>query len=239
MKAMLFAAGLGTRLGSYTKNAPKALIQIAGKSVLSHNIGKLHNSGFTEIIVNVHHHPDLVINEIDKLNSEGYSVTVSDERELLLDTGGGLFKAKWFFGNEPFLLYNTDIISSIDLTELYRHHMASGAVATLAVRKRKGNRFLLAGSDGYLKGWSNRATGEIIKPVKDALCTEDVGFSGIHIVSPEIFNYMHEGIYSLTTLYLKIAEAREISLFRHDEDTWWDMGTPEILSDLRQHFSGY
>jgi NDP-sugar pyrophosphorylase family protein len=132
MKAMIFAAGMGKRLGEITKDIPKALVSVNNKSILQLAVEKLHYSGFTEIIVNVHHFADMVTAEIEKLNTSGFNITISDERDKLLDTGGGLYKAKWFFDNEPFLVYNVDIVTDLDPGRLLTCHMDSGGIATLA-----------------------------------------------------------------------------------------------------------
>jgi len=236
MKAMIFAAGMGKRLGDITGATTKALIEIKGKSMLQHAVEKVTSHGFNDIIVNVHHFADLVEKEIDNLKTIGYKISVSDERDKLLETGGGLYKARWFFDNNPFLIYNADIISDIDLGNLYRFHNGMKAFVTLAARIRKGNRHLLVDENGKVRGWRNIATGEEILALPPEGILYEVGFSGIHIVNPEIFNFMNEGVYSLTPLYLELAATHRIMTFRHDEGYWWDIGTPENLEDVRKYY---
>src|SRR5512140_1039455 len=141
MKAMIFAAGLGKRLGAITHDIPKALVDINGKTALHLAVEKCTRYGFDDIIINVHHFADMVEEEAGRLNAMGYRVSVSDEREMLLENGGGLFKARSFFDSNPFLLYNVDIISDLDLSALYSLHADKKGLATLAVRHRPGKRF--------------------------------------------------------------------------------------------------
>ena len=231
---MIFAAGLGKRLGKITENIPKALVEINGKTVLQMAVEKCSEHGFNDIIINVHHFSDMVENEVQRLNMMGYIISVSDEREMLLDTGGGLFKARRFFDDSPFLIYNVDIISDLDLSALYRFHLEKKGLATLAVRKRPGNRFYLIDKSGLIRGWRNTATGEQIQSGTISGELSEIAFSGMHIVEPEIFNYMHEGVYSLTKLYLKLATDHEIFTFRDDDGYWGDIGTPESLEYVRK-----
>ncbi len=232
MKAMIMAAGKGTRLGEITRSVPKALVNINGKSVLQRAVEKCTLHGFDDIIVNVHNFAGQVIEEIDRLNRLGFKLTISDESDMLLETGGGLFKARHFFNKSPFILYNADIITDLDLGLLLKYHTGKKGIATLAVRNRKGNRYFLADKEGILSGWCNKATGErIIKIRRDDL--SEVAFSGIHIIDPEIFSYMTEGIYSMTSVYLDLAADHKIYVFRCDDGYWFDIGTPENLESAR------
>ena len=235
MKAMIFAAGLGTRLGEMTRTRPKALADINGKTMLELTAGKIVNAGFDDLIVNIHHHPDQMLDEIGKLREMGYRITVSDERDELLDTAGGLCRARNFFGSEPFLAHNVDEFTDLDLTGMYRQHVESGALATLAVRHRPGNRQLLVDSSGRLRGWRNNATKEEIITVESNKKLEEVGFSGIQVLSPAIFDLMQEGIYSLTSLYLMLAGKHVIMTCLHDYGYWFDCGTPQNLDRIRAH----
>jgi NDP-sugar pyrophosphorylase family protein len=235
MKAMIFAAGLGTRLGEISRSIPKALLEIKGKSVLQIAVEKVKEHGFDDIIVNVHHFADLVEKEVEKLRKMNFNVTVSDERKLLLETGGGLYKAEWFFDNDPFLVYNADIITDLDLSALYRYHIENGGIATLAVRNRPGKRFFLLDESGVLKGWCNKETGEKIIVESNQGVLREAGFSGIHIINPEIFKHMEEGVYSLTPLYLRLAKSYKIFTYSHDNGFWADIGTPENLEYVRKY----
>jgi len=234
MKAMILAAGRGTRLGKITETIPKVLVDINGKSMLRLAVEKCVAHGFDNIIINVHHFADLVEEEINRLNRLGFRITISDERDLLLDTGGGLYKARKFFDKNPFLLYNADIITDLDISLLVNHHIKNRCLATLAVRNRIGLRYLLVNSEGLLRGWYNKSTGErIITGNSDEILSE-IAFSSIHIIEPEIFNYMTSGVYSMTTLYLQLASSYRISTLRFDDGYWYNTGTQEILNEVRE-----
>jgi N-acetyl-alpha-D-muramate 1-phosphate uridylyltransferase len=234
MKAMIFAAGLGKRLGQITEKVPKALVDINGKTALHMAVEKCTKHGFNDIIINVHHFADLVEEEVKKLNKLGFRISVSDERDMLLENGGGLYKARSFFGKSPFLLYNVDIISDLDLSSLYKLHLEKKVLATLAVRHRKGSRFLLVDEYGQLLGWRNISTGEQILACASKEGLEEIAFSSMHIVEPEIFKYMNEGIYSMVDLYLSLASEHKIYTLKHDEGYWIDIGTPESLEYVRK-----
>jgi NDP-sugar pyrophosphorylase family protein len=236
MKAMIFAAGIGKRLGDITSARPKALVTIKNKSLLRISVEKLTSHGFNDIIVNIHHFAEMVEREINDLKREGFRISISDERDLLLETGGGLQKARWFFGTEPFLRYNADIITDLNLESLLGSHTLNDCLATLAVAERNDSRAFLTDKDGIICGWLNRQSGEkIIAREADGVLTE-LGFSGIHIVNPEIFRYMEEGVYSMTSLYLRLAQKHRICTFRHDNDFWADIGTPEQLAIVKNKF---
>jgi NDP-sugar pyrophosphorylase family protein len=236
MKAMIFAAGLGTRLGNITRNIPKALVEINGKTILHTAVEKCSFHGFNDIIINVHHFADMVEAEVFRLNRMGFTVSVSDERESLLDTGGGLYKARSFFDTEPFLIYNVDIVTDLDLSELYRFHKANKGLATFAVRNRPGTRLLIVDENGLLNGWCNTTTGEEIITRNKISRLNRIAFSGIHIVEPLIFRYMNEGAYSLMPLYIRLSADHNILTFRHDGGHWFDIRTPEILEQTRKYF---
>jgi len=230
---MILAAGKGTRLGKITESIPKALVEIDGRSALRYAVEKCTLHGFDDIIINVHHFAGMVEEEVSKLNEMGFRISVSDEREMLLETGGGLFKARDFFDSRPFLVYNVDIVSDLNLTSLYHFHLEKKGLATLAVRKRPGNRFYLVDGNGLIRGWRNNATGEQILTSPDSGNLSEIAFSSMHIVEPEIFNYMHEGKYTMTDLYLKLAGVHNIFTFRDDSGYWGDIGTPESLEYIR------
>ena len=237
MKAMIFAAGMGKRLGKLTETIPKALVDVNGKTVLHRAVERCSSYGFDDIIINVHHFADMVEEEVLRLNKMGFSVAVSDERDMLLENGGGLYKAKWFFDNNPFLLYNVDIVSDLDLSALYKSHLLRKAFATLATRHRPGKRYILVDADGRLRGWRNVETGdEILKGVSSE-GLDQIGFSSMHIVEPEIFNFMKEGVYSMIDLYLELASSHNIYTLKHDEGYWVDVGTPESLELVRKLLS--
>lgn len=235
MKAMVFAAGLGTRLKDETSLKPKALVEVGGKPLLFHAIEKLKNAGITEIVINVHHFAGQVIQYVNSTDF-GIKIHISDERDLLLDTGGGLKNAACFLtGNEPVLIYNVDILSNIDLDLVKKQHLETGALATLTVRKRETQRYLKFSSK-QLTGWINKKTGEtkISRPevFEDS---EEMAFSGIHIVQPEIFKMMPETErFSIIDLYLELAKTQKIMAFYDDSDLWIDVGKPDELEAARK-----
>jgi len=228
MKAMIFAAGLGTRLKPLTDNLPKALVSFRGKSLLQITIEKLKKAGFTEIVVNVHHFADKVVDFLKKNNNFDIKIHISDERELLLDTGGGLQKAKEYFVDEPFLVHNVDIISSLNISEFIKNH-DNNNLATLAVQKRNSNKYLFFDEKQYLCKWKDINTGDEIISRDNFENIFPYAFSGIHIINPIIFQYMQSGVYSIIKTYLELAKTHKITYFDHSADEWSDMGKPECF----------
>src|SRR5579864_7944690 len=229
MKAMILAAGLGTRLRPLTKDRPKALVEIAGQTLLEITLRRVREFGIREVIVNVHHFADMVVAYLKKNNNFGMRVEISRE-DILLDTGGGLKKAGWFFASddEPFVLHNVDVISTIDLPRMAQGHRDSGALATLAVQDRETSRYLLFDRLNRLCG---RQSGRDGKPeiVRSADAMTALGFSGIHIISPRLLPMLTEdGVFSIISSYLRLAGAGEkIAAFRADKYYWRDLGRPE------------
>lgn len=257
MKAMIFAAGLGTRLRPLTNDKPKALVELAGVPLMQRVAQKLIESGVDELVVNVHHFANKVLEHLAECNNYGIKVQVSDESEMLLETGGGLKKAaKLLTGNGPFFVHNADVHSDIGLQEMYSQHLASGALATLAVRKRDTSRYLLFDERGVLCGWENVKTNEVrlVRPPHSsqskqaANSAENIAgmpahglqrwaFSGIHVISPEIFPLIkQEGKFSIIETYLDLAVKHEIRAFSHDEGVWIDCGKPEQLREAASFF---
>jgi len=235
MKALIFAAGLGTRLRPLTNEKPKALVEIDGKTLLQITIEKLVSFGFNEILINVHHFADLMIATIEKNKGWGAKITISDEREELLETGGGLKKAAWFFNDEqPFLVHNVDIIHDLDLSELYQFHLENEALATLAIRKRTTSRYLLFDNAMQLRGWQNIKTGEVKIAKKTVGQLWSFGFSGIHIMNSEIFNLLNEsGKFSIINPYLRLCKTELIQGFNHSDSVWIDVGKHESLEEAK------
>jgi NDP-sugar pyrophosphorylase family protein len=239
MKAMIFAAGLGTRLNDETSNKPKALVDVAGKTLLQRAIEKLIKEGVSEIVVNVHHFSELVISFLNA-NEFGIPIHISDETEKLLDTGGGLKKAARFFtGTEPILIYNVDIISNLNLQLLLKDHLKSGALVTLAVRKRETQRYFKFDDTKQLVGWINKKTGESkISRTKEFESATEMAYSGIHIIQPEIFTLMPASDrFSITDFYLELAKSKTIKGYFDDSDLWMDVGKPEQLKAVRIIFN--
>jgi NDP-sugar pyrophosphorylase family protein len=239
MKAMIFAAGLGTRLRPLTDNKPKALVEVAGKTLLQRAIEKVSDAGFDEIVVNIHHFGGQIIDFLKKNDNFGLDIRISDERGELLDTGGGILKARQLLeGLEPFLVYNVDVLCSLDLKKLLEWHRKHKALATLVVRKRETARYLLFDKEMQLSGWTNSKTGEI----KMARQTPEVGkfaFSGIHIIEPSIFPLITEtGKFPIIPMYLRLAAQNAVYGFEDTSGLWMDLGKPgqlkvaeEMLSD--------
>jgi NDP-sugar pyrophosphorylase family protein len=230
-KAMILAAGLGTRLKPLTDHTPKALLGWEGKPLLEHVILRLRSAGFTSIIINVHHHSGMIMDFVKRKDGFGIHIEFSHEEEQLLDTGGGIAHASWFLGPHPFLVHNVDIISDIDLRALYRAHIESGAMATLAVKERVTSRSLLMSEDGYLKGWRDNRTGETILTGTSAAGLTPIAFSAIHVMDPGIFElFPGEKCFPIMPFYLELAKTHPVYLYRHDRDQWTDMGKLESYS---------
>lgn len=231
MKAMIFAAGLGTRLKPFTEAMPKALVQVSGIPMLEILIKHLQKNGITDIIVNVHHFADQVISFLEKNNNFGANIAISDETDMLLDTGGGLKKAAWFFNDQqPFLVQNVDVISDLDYQVMLGLHMQSASIATLAVSKRETSRYFLFDDHMQLCGWENTRTGEIKIVRSESQNLTRFAFSGIHIINPEIFSFVHqEGKFSIIDTYLELAATHKIAGFEHNPSNWVDMGKPEEI----------
>jgi NDP-sugar pyrophosphorylase family protein len=232
MVAFILAAGLGTRLKPFTEHGPKALVEVNGKPLLQRLIEKIKKQGYTEIVVNVHHFADMVIDFLNVNQNFGVNIQISDEREQLLDTGGAILKAKSFLENEPyFLVHNVDILSDIDFSKIAECHVKSGALATMAVRDRNTDRKFLFDKNLYLKGWQNTKTNEKILLDLSSEYLSPLAFSGIHIVSSDIFKHIQQfGKFSIVETYLDLAKTFDIRGFQHDEDLWLDVGKPDQLT---------
>jgi len=227
-KAMILAAGLGTRLRPWTDRKPKALMEWEGVTLLEHVIGKLREGGFDEIIINVHHFAESIIDFVESRDRFGIRIEFSDERDQLLGTGGGIKKASWFFGSEPFLVYNVDIHSSIDLRKMVRSHMERRSLVTLAVKDRETSRSLLMDKEGALMGWRDNRTGDTVMGRNRTEPLIPVAFSGIQVIDPAIFRLFPPQMrFSLIPFYLDLAENQPVLLYRHDQDEWIDMGKKE------------
>ncbi len=228
---MIFAAGLGTRLKPFTDTMPKALVPVSGIPMLEILIRHLKANGINDFVINVHHFANQVIDFLKSNDDFDANIAISHEEELLLDTGGGLLKAAWFFDdNKPFLVHNVDVISDIEYQEMLGIHNKTKALVTLAVSKRETSRYFLFDENMQLCGWENTKTGEvkIVRPeVTDML---RFAFSGIHIIDPLIFSYMkQDGKFSVVDTYLELAASHKITGFEHKPENWVDMGKPDQL----------
>jgi NDP-sugar pyrophosphorylase family protein len=239
MKAMVLAAGLGTRLRPLTNDRPKALVEIGGRTLLEITLARLRAFGVREAIVNVHHFADLVISFLKAHDNFGMRIEISRE-DVLLDTGGGLKKAGWFFledagrAAEPFLLHNVDVISSIDLGRMLQYHHENQALATLAVQQRESSRHLFF--DEHLQLCGRRIGNNPPEIVRATPQTQPLAFSGIHVISPRLFPLLREDrVFSIIDSYLRLAAAGEkIAAFRADEYYWRDLGKPRDLQQAAQ-----
>jgi NDP-sugar pyrophosphorylase family protein len=236
MKAMILAAGLGTRLRPLTDDRPKALVTVAGRTLLEIALLRLREFGVRDVIVNTHHYADMLIEYLEAHNHFDMHIEISREQELL-DTGGGLKNAAHFFLNnaansdEPFILHNVDVLSTIDLDRMMRHHIEHDALATLAVQDRETSRYLLFDDNGLLCG--RRAGRDVnIEMVRSVEAVHALAFSGVHILSPRIFTEMKdEGVFSIITSYIHLAAKDEkIVAFPADEYYWRDLGRPESIA---------
>ena len=234
MKAMILAAGLGTRLRPLTDDRPKALVEVAGRTMLEITLARLRAFGVSDVIINVHHFADKVVEFLAARRNLGMRIEVSRE-DVLLDTGGGLKKAAWFFlegegRDEPFIVHNVDVISTIDLGRMVRSHMEQKALATLAVQARPTSRPLLFDEGGQLRGRADQCA------QSDEAGMRALAFAGIHVISPHIFEkIIEEGVFSVVDSYVRLAsEGERIIAFRADEYYWRDLGRPENLAQAQR-----
>ncbi len=239
MKAMIFAAGMGTRLKPLTDTIPKALVPVAGKPLLQHTIEKLIASGFNEIIINVHHFAEMIIDFVLANERFGIRIEFSDEREKLLDTGGAIKKAAWFFdNNQPFLIHNVDILSNIDLRKLVEHHQESLSMATLVCSIRETSRYLLFDDSNRLQGWVNEKTGEVKPPIPNInpLEYQKLAFSGIHIMQPAIFHLMQDypDTFSIIDFYIQNCSRMAIQSYFQPNLITIDTGKAEAIVKAEQ-----
>jgi NDP-sugar pyrophosphorylase family protein len=245
MKAMILAAGLGTRLRPLTAHRPKALVEISGRTLLEITLTRLRSCGVSEAIINVHHFAEMIVEYLKANDNFGMRIEISHE-DVLLDTGGGLKKASWFFledahsTDEPFILHNVDVISTIDLRRMLQSHMENCALATLAVQDRETSRYLLFDQELQLCGRSSGPDRENSELARPSAWTQALAFSGIHALSPRLLTMLtEEDAFSIISAYLRLtARGERIIGFRADEYYWRDLGRPEDLAqaaeDLRR-----
>lgn len=237
MKAMILAAGLGSRLKPFTDKHPKALAPVNGKTLLQRNIEYLKSFGVTEMIVNVHHFADQIIDHLKAHQNFGINITISDETNEVLETGGGLQKAAWFFDDhQPFLVMNVDILTQMNLQPLISLHHEKKPLATLAVSDRGSSRCFLFNEDGELCGWKNKNTGEVRISKSSGIMIEK-SFSGIHIIDPQIFSSISQsGKFSIVDVYLELAKTHSILSYDHSGELLMDVGKPESVVEAEKYF---
>lgn len=236
MTGMILAAGLGTRLRPLTDKRPKALVEVGGLTLLEITIRRLASFGIRDVIVNVHHFADMVVEFLNQNHNFGSQVEISRE-EVLLDTGGGLKRAAWFFEDckDAFVLHNVDVLSTINLGRMMHFHREHEALVTLAVQERETSRYLLFDKEGQLCG-RRRGLHRSPEIVRSAAEPQGLAFSGIHVISPKFLKMMSEqGVFSIVDTYLRLAAANErIIAFRTDEYYWRDLGKPENVAQAAQ-----
>jgi NDP-sugar pyrophosphorylase family protein len=238
MKAMILAAGLGTRLKPFTDNHPKALARVNGKTLLQRNIEYLAQFGIIEIIINVHHFANQIIDIVNANNGFGSKISISDETREVLETGGGLKKASWYFEkeNEPFVVMNVDILTDMNLAEMIKQHKKEKPLATLAVTTRFTSRYFLFDELNHLCGWKNTKTNEQ-KISRESEERNPKAFSGIHVISPEIFSLIKmKGKFSMVDVYLELSKTYFISAFDHSNSKFIDVGKPESMLKAEKLF---
>ena len=234
---MIFAAGLGTRFKPWTDKHPKALAVVNGKSLLQRNIEYLQQYDIKEVVVNVHHFAGQVEEAIKKNNGWGSKILISEERDEVLETGGGLLKAKRWLKDEVFLTINVDILTELNLKYFLSFHQQQQALISLAVSNRKTSRYLLFNKYNRLCGWRNKSTGEE-KIVIHAPELNEKAYSGIALFQPSVFDHMSfTGKFSLIDLYLSLAKDHKIADFDHSEDRFIDVGKPDSVARAEQMFS--
>jgi NDP-sugar pyrophosphorylase family protein len=239
MKAMILAAGLGTRLKPLTDSVPKAMVTIAGNPLLFYAIQKLLTVGVRDIIINVHHFPEKIIEYVRNNKNFGIKISFSKE-DTLLDTGGGLKNVSSFFDDgRPFILHNVDVLSEIDLESMLIYHQHQKSLATLAVRKRETSRYFLFDQEYHLVGWQSQDTGEkkIVRHLSQT--PENLSFMGIHIISPKIFDLLPDDpVFSIINAYLDLAQkGQKIVGYRNDIDFWIDLGKKEQLPKAEEYLA--
>ena len=228
MQAMILAAGLGTRLKPLTDETPKALIEISGRTLLEIAIRNLIEYGFNKIVINVHHHADKVKNFLES-NTFAADIFISDESDLLLDTGGGIKNALQYFDNLPVLIHNVDIISNLDLNEFYNYHLSDDSLSSLVVSKRISSRYLLFNDENILCGWEDVKKNEKII-VRENKNYEQLAFNGIHIINPELIKkFPEEKVFSVIKAYLLLAQREDILAYICNDIKWMDVGKLDSL----------
>lgn len=238
MKAMIFAAGLGTRLKPITDVMPKALLPIGGQTLLEWQIEKLAAAGIRDIVINVHHFADKIEAFVAEHKAWGLNIRFSDEREMLLETGGGLRKAGALLGkDEPVLICNVDVLSTIRLEDLIAAHDPK-SLATIVVSQRETQRYFLFDKDGRLSGWTNLKTGEVKPEGLKTTGLERLAFSGMHVVSPEIFRVMKDypDRFPIVDFYLDQCQEHVIKAYVPDDYRMMDIGKIDSLQEA-EHFA--
>lgn len=240
MNALILAAGLGTRLGPFTADRPKALVEVQGCTMLEHQLRHLSDAGFDHFVINIHHFAEKVADYLKENHNFGLDIMLSDESNLLLDTGGGIRQAMHLLKDDsPLLVHNVDIFSNTDLKSLYQAHLKSGADATLLTARRSTSRYLYFNNNGALCGWSNEKTGEVRSPLSDFEKTQYIpyAFQGIHVISKSVLPLLDsipEQRFGITDFYVSNAGCLNLQMVESDPSQWVDAGKPETLAKAAQ-----
>jgi len=226
---------LGTRLGHHTLERPKALVEVDGKPLLAYVLEKLVSAGFKEVVINVHHFAEQIINLVETQDF-GVRIHISDESDRLLNTGGGILKARSFLdGEEPFLVHNVDILSDISINQLIEFHLKQNALATLAVGQRKSTRYFLFDEQMKLSGWRNNITEKEVIPKNSGAPFKGYAFAGIHVINPEIFQLIHtKGAFSIVDAYLSLCSSQTIIGMDTSKNFVVDVGKPQNLEKAKE-----
>lgn len=240
INAMIFAAGLGTRLKPFTKEHPKALAEINGVPLLAIALKKIERLGIKKVVINVHHFAHQVISFVEKHKSNNLEILISDESEQLLDTGGGLLKAAPLFDTEAdILIYNVDVITNAPLDELIKTHQQQKNLVTLMTEKRKASRFLLFDADNQLKGWRNPKTKEELW-VNQPEETLEMGYNGVHIIQSKLLGLLdNSNSFPIFPEYIKLSEKFPVKSWSNWKGEWIDVGTPEKLDQASKLILSY
>lgn len=240
---MILAAGIGSRLKPWTDNHPKALVTLGGTPMLRHAINAVLKTGIHDIIINIHHKGDQILEYLENNPIEGCKIIISDESEQLLDTGGAIVKASAFIGEEPVLVYNADIFCTLDLKKLIYNHKKSSCDVTMLVSDRDSNRQLIFNSESCLKGWKNHLENKTLpEDLTIELSDKFESYNGIQVINPTAIKALsslyHEGPFPIIPAYLKLISQIRICGFNPGKDTynWVDIGTPEKLDRARHIF---
>lgn len=247
MKAFIFAAGLGTRLRPFTYSHPKALVDVGGEPMLRHVIDKVVDAGATEVVINVHHFSEQIERYIHDIHLDiDAKLIISDESDELRDTGGGLlFASRYLDGSEPFIVYNADILSEVDLQDMMDFHRSHNADVSLYVAERDSSRQLVFSPEGRLEGWVNMLTGKTLSPgnkleSQDLSDTNMLCFNGVHIISPGVFKYLKryasESAFPIMPFYATTCDRLRILAYQRDDIKWFDVGKPESLKLARTYW---
>ncbi len=245
MKALIFAAGLGTRLKPFTLEHPKALVPIGGVPMLERVVEKLKNAGITEMVVNVHHFSSQIVDFLRANNNFGVNIHISDESALLLDTGGGILKARQWLDDAPFLVHNADILTDFPIEEMIQQHLSGKADITLLTASRSTSRYLLFDKNARMQGWENIKTGEVKPAGLSVSNLEPFAFGGVHILSPSVFPALEdyrqrEGseVFSIMSFYIDACRNLDIRNYQPSRPyKWFDVGNPEKLAQAEASLS--